>query len=153
MRLRTLPVSILLAALIGVVHTYLLIWAWVYIGLHSPLPHLLASHGFAGASLKGVLFSADLLTNMALCVPAAYLLCKLHPTKLWTYLLAALLPGFLWQYRLAFTDVTLLQNWLLFLPSALLAVLPLPATALVVRRLVADAPNNSLKPTPLRGAT
>src|SRR5690606_1812557 len=105
-----------------------------------------------GATFKGVLFSADFLTNVVLCAPAAYLLCKLRPAKLWVYLAAALLPGFLWQYRLVLGDIALLRNWQMFLPGALLAVLPLPATALIIRRLVGGAPNNSFKPTPLRGA-
>ena len=150
MKLQTLPVSVSLAALIGAVHTYLAIWAWAYIGLYTPLPHWLASHGVTGASFQGVLFPADFLTNMLLCIPAAYLLCKLRPAQLWLYLVAALLPGFLWQYRLVLGDITLLQSWQMFLPGALLAVLPLPATALIIRRFVADAPNSSFKPNWLR---
>jgi hypothetical protein len=143
MKLHTLPVSVSLAALIGAVHTYLLAWAWVYISIHTPWPHWLASHGATGASFQGTLFFTDFLTNMALCVPAAYLLCKLRPGKLWLYLVAAILPGILWQYRLVLGDITLLSSWHLFLSGVLLALLPLPATALLIRRFVTDAPNSS----------
>lgn len=152
MKLQALPISMSLATLIGAVHTYLLIWAWAYIGLYTPLPHWLISHGVTGAAFQGVLFPADFITNMVLCAPAAYLLCKLRPAKLWAYLIAALLPGFLWQYHLALGEITLLREWQIFLPGALLMVLPLPATALIIRRFITDAPNSSFKPKPLRGS-
>lgn len=152
MKLRTLPVSVALAALIGAVHTYLTVWVWAYVGIYTPLPHWLISNGFAGSTFKGILFAADFLTNMALCVPAAYLLCKLRPTKLWVCLVAALLPSFLWQYRLVLGDTALLQNWQMFFPGALLGVLPLSATAFIIQRLVGGAPNSSFKPKPLRGS-
>jgi hypothetical protein len=145
--------SIALAVLIGVFHTYLLIWAWVYIGLITPLPRWLVSHGITGASYHAALFPADFLTNMLLCIPAAYLLCKLRPYRLWLYLLLAVIPGFLWQYRLFLADIALFNDWQTYLSGALLASLPLPATALLVRRIASwGAPNNSFKPNPLRGS-
>lgn len=152
MKPQALPTSVFLATLIGAIHAYLLTWAWAYIALCTPLPHWLISHGFTGTSFRGVLFSTDFLINMLLCVPAAYLLCKLRPDKLWTYLVAAILPGVLWEYRLAFVDITLFSNWKLFLPGVIHAVLPLPVTAMLIRRFVMGAPNNSFRPTPLRGA-
>lgn len=152
MKLQTLPVSVALATLIGASNTYLVIWAWAYIGQYTPLPQWLVSHGATGATFKGVLFFADFLTNMVLCAPAAYLLCKLRPAKLRVYLVAALLPAFLWQYHLVLGDIALLRKWQTYLPGALLAVLPLPATALIIRRLIGGAPNSSFKPTPRRGA-
>ena len=100
MKLQTLPVSVTIAALIGAVHTYLAVWAWAYIGIYTPLPHWLISNGLTGTTFKSVLFAADFLANMALCTPAAYLLCKLRPAKFWVYLIAALLPSFLWQRKL-----------------------------------------------------
>ena len=151
MKLHAAPASMALAFLIGVVHTYLLIWAWAYIAAYSPLPHWLASHHVTPSSFQAILFPVDFLTNMALCVPAAYLLCKLRPDKLWLYLAAAALPNFIWQYRLVLGDFTVLKDWQLFLPGILLMLLPLPVTALIIRRLIGGAPNNSFKPTLLRG--
>ena len=146
MKLHTFPVSILLAALIGAAHTYLLILAWVYIGLFTPLPGWLISHGLRGASFYGVLYPADLLTNMLLCVPAAYLLCRLRPARLWAYLAVALLPGFLWQYRLVLAQPSLVLEWQTLLPGALMALLPLPLTSLIIRRVVAGPANRPMQP-------
>ena len=153
MKSQKLVVSLLLATLIGAVHTYLLVWAWVYIGLNTPLPHWLITHGITGAPFKSILFPTDFLINMMLCFPAAYLLCKLRSAKLWALLIVALLPGLLWQYQLVFVDITLFRNWLAFLPGVLLAALPLPATTLIVRQLVGDGPNNSLEPNALRSTS
>jgi hypothetical protein len=145
--------SIALAVLIGVVHTYLLLWAWIYIGLNTPLPRWLVMQGITGASYQTVLFSVDFLTNMLLCIPAAYLLCKLSPHRLWLYLLLAVVPGFLWQYRLVLADIAILQNWQIYLPGVLLTALPLPTTSLLVRRIAnSDASKNSFKSNPVRGS-
>jgi len=152
MKLQAILVSTAIAALIGAAHTYLIVWVWAYIVQYTPLPNWLVSNGLTSTAFKAVLFPTDFLINMVLCLPAACILCKLRPAKLWIYLVAALLPGFLWQYRLVLTDMALLQDWLMFVPGMLLAALPLPATALIIRRSIRGTPNNSFKPTPLRGA-
>ena len=149
MRLNSLPTSFVLAVLIGAINTYLLLFAWTFIGVATPLPQLLISHEVRGVAFKGILFAVDLLTNMALYLPAAYLLCKLKPERIWVYLIAAsLLPLWL-NYRLLLFSVF---QGSVFLPGAIGAILPLPATTLIIKRLVAGAPNNSFKPRPLRGS-
>ncbi len=148
MKLQSLPVSMSLAAIVGAFHTYLIIWAWAYIVVYTPLPEWLISQGVTGPSFKISLFPADLLTNMLLSIPAAYVLCKLRPAKLWVYLLVALLPGFLWQYHLVLGDFALIQNWQIYLPGAALALLPLPATALLIQRFIAGPPNKGFNRTP-----
>ncbi len=43
---------------------------------------------------------------------------------------------FIWQYRLFFTDPFLLNDWAMFVPGVLLALVPLPLAALLLRRLL-----------------
>ena len=142
--------SMALAVLIGVIHNYLLTWVWSYIAAHTPLPHLLVSQGFTGTSISAVLYPIDFILNMLLCIPAAYLLCKLRPPRIWLYLLLATLPGFLWQYRLFLADIALFQDWRIYLPGALVALLPLTVTTLVIRRIAnSNASGNSVQQLPI----
>jgi len=115
---------------------YLLLWAWLYIGIHSPVLRFLVSHEITGAAFWAILYPLDTLTNMLLCIPAAYLLCKLRPSKLGLYLIVAILPSFLWLYRLLLGSTVPGGDWLVFLPGALMTVLPLPVTSLIFRKIV-----------------
>jgi hypothetical protein len=89
-----------------------------------------------------VIFLSDFLTNVTLCLPAAFAICRLKPPRLPVYLGVAIVPGFIWQYWLFFTDTSLLKDWAMFMPGVLLAIVPLPIAALLLRRLpVHGAPN------------
>jgi hypothetical protein len=152
MKKQGLAVPSVLALLIGLVHTFFIILCWAYIAVHSPLPSWLMAQGITGQPLHVVLFVADLLVNVLLCLPAAYLLCKLQPSKLALYLFLAVVPGFLWQYHGLFTAPMPL-GLLSYGPGILLALVPLPITTLLIKRAVQPgAPNNSFKPNPLRGS-
>ena len=153
MRLQGLPASMAAALLIGLAQTYLLIMCWAFIGMYTPLPRWLIESGVTGSTLRSILFVLDFAVSVLLCVPAAYLLCKLRPSKPWIYLALAVMPGFIWQYRLVLGDAVLLRDWALFLPGALAALFMLPVATLIVHRVTSrGAPNNSFKPKPLRGS-
>jgi hypothetical protein len=131
-----LAVSILIALGVGVVQLVILGFAWSYIATYSPLPQWLISNGILGATLYVIVFISDSIFNVALCLPAAYVLCRLRPRNITLYLLLAVLPGFVWQYRLVFTDPSAFSQVSLFVPGALSALLMLPAAVFIVHILL-----------------
>ncbi|MBD8871688.1 hypothetical protein [Rhodanobacter sp. DHB23] len=133
MKSDNLFVATLVAFVVGILQMVFLLYAWAYIAVHSPIPSWLATHGVTGLSWKAVVYAQDWLINIALCLPAAYVLCKLRPRKLFIYLILAVVPSLLWQYRLAFFDPQAFSNFTAFLPGALLAVFMLPAATAIVR--------------------
>jgi len=152
MKLPRLAISIATALLIGIVQTYLLVLCWAYIAVYTPLPQWLLGQGVSGRAFRAVVFATDFVISVLLSVPAAFLLCKLRPRKLFVYLVLAVIPGFLWQYSNVLGDATLLRDWPLYLPGALSALLMLPVAVLIVQwARQGTAPDNSFKPKPLRG--
>jgi hypothetical protein len=131
------------AALVGIAQTYLLTILWGYISAYTPLPRWLLALSFKDTALHAAVFLSDALLDVILCLPAAYVICKLKPPRLSAYLIVAIAPGFIWQYRLFFTGTLLSSNWAMFSPGVLLALLPLPIAALLLSRVVVHrAPNN-----------
>ena len=123
----------LIALAVGALQTILLLYSWNYLAVYSPIPSWLATHGATGASLKAFLYAQDCLINITLCLPAAYVLCKLRPRKIFVYLVLAVVPGFLWQHRLVFVDPAAFSNITAFLPGILLTGFMLPAAVALVR--------------------
>jgi len=95
MKLPRLATSIAAALLIGIVQTYLLVLCWAYIAMYTPLPQWLLGQGVSGPAFRAVVFATDFVISVLLSVPAAFLLCKLRPRKLFVYLVLAVIPGFL----------------------------------------------------------
>jgi hypothetical protein len=133
MKSDNLFVAALIALVVGILQIALLLYAWDYIAVHSPIPYWLATHGVTGFSWKAVVYAQDWLINITLCLPAAYVLCQLRPFKLFIYLILAVVPGLFWQYRLAFVDPQAFSNFATFLPGVLLAVFMLPVAVTIVR--------------------
>lgn len=123
----------LVALVVGVLQAILVLYAWDYIAVHSTIPSWLATHRVTGFSWKAILYAQDWLINITLCLPAAYVLCKLRPRRIFVYLILAVVPSLLWQYRLAFTDPAAFGRSTYFLPGAVLAVFMLPAAAAIIR--------------------
>ena len=124
---------------LGIAQTFLLLYCWAYIAAYTPLPHWLMSAGVHGSFLRAVLFVLDFLTGVGLCIPAAFALCQLRPSKLPIYLLAAVIPGFLWQYRLFFQDPSAFHEFSQFIPGILSTLLVLPMAAAVLSRALKPA--------------
>ena len=120
------------ALAVGILQTVLLLCLWAYLATYSPIPLWLVSHGVTGLSLRGTLSIVDWIINILLCLPAAYVLCKLRPRKLPLYLIFAVVPGFLWQYRLFFIEPAAFSNFTALLPGILSAMFMLPAATAVV---------------------
>ena len=132
MKSDNLFIATAVALAVGILQTILLLYLWGYIAIYSPIPWLVA-HGVTGLSLRGILSIVDWLINIFLCLPAAYILCKLRPRKLPLYLILAVVPGFLWQYRLVFVQPAAFSNFTAFLPGILSAVFMLPVATAIVR--------------------
>ena len=128
--------SLVAAALLGIAQMYLLTILWGYMSVYTPLPTWLLALGLKGTALHAVVFLSDSLLNVIVCLPAAYAICRLKPPRLPVYLILAIVPSFIWQYRLFFTDTSLLKNWAMYVPGVLLALVPLPLAALLLRRVL-----------------
>jgi hypothetical protein len=124
--------SIAVAVVIGLAQLFLFNWCWAYIAAYSPLPGYVLEAGLRGAPFHLLFFVFDLAVSVALCLPAAYALCKLRPSKLWVYLPFAIIPGLIWEYRLVFTSPSSFANWTLFLPGLFSAIFVLPIAVLVL---------------------
>jgi hypothetical protein len=121
------------ALAVGILQTILLLYLWTYIAAYSAVSPWLVAHGVTSLSLPWTLSMVDSLINILLCLPAAYILCKLRPRKLPLYLILAVVPGFLWQYRLVFVQPAAFSNFTAFLPGILSAVFMLPVATAIVR--------------------
>jgi len=125
-------VANLIALAVGILQTVLLLHSWEYIAVHSPVPSWLASHGVTAVSAKAILYAQDWLVNVTLCLPAAYILCRLRPSEIFQYLLLAMLPSFFWQGPLVVVDPAVVSN-VMDVPVMLLAAFMLPVAVALVR--------------------
>ena len=136
--------------LTGVLLAYVLLWCWAYIAANNPLPRLLIREGLSGDGVWLTLTVADFLMNILMCVPAAWALNSMG---------RALLPI---NTLLAVVAFTVTSSFLVGLPLQaiglrvgipyLLLLVSLPVAVWLLFWLRRNAPNNSFKPTPLRGA-
>ena len=132
MKTSNIYLSIVAAFTIGILQLFVLDYSWRFISMYSQLPTWAIDSGIRGASFSIFFFIFDLLLNLILCLPAAYVLCRLRPQRLLVYLPFAVIPGFLWQYRLVFTDPLAFYNWTVFAPGAFSAMFMLPIAALII---------------------
>lgn len=96
MKFQTTKVSAFIAVFLGIAQCYFLKLCWVYIGIYSPLVHWLSGFGLGGVEIRTAVFPVDFLTSIMISLPAAFVLLKLRPRKLWLYLLLAVVPSFVW---------------------------------------------------------
>ena len=135
--------SAAIALVTGFAQMYFLILCWGYISAHIPVLGWLLDFGLRGASLRAVLFPIDFATSVALSVPAALLLVRLHPPKLVLFLALAVVPPFIWQHHHLVGGSVLAEHWPAFLLGWLLELFALPVAALLVRwRSGPRAPDN-----------
>lgn len=135
MKTGNFPLAVFVAFVLGLAQMLLLLYCWNYLVIYSPLLRWLTSLGVSGASLHASIFAADSALTVALCLPAAFLLCQLRPRRLLVYLFAAVIPGFIWQYRLVLQDPSTVQDLWQFVPGILSALLVLPIATFFVARI------------------
>lgn len=117
------------ALLVGVAQYVLLAFVWAYISAYNPLPGMLAHHVNSVTALNVYLLPVDCLINFILALPAAYILIKLRPYKLWLYLLLAVVPAFLWSNRLLVGGLHFAKFAWQFVEGWLVQLLALPVAA------------------------
>jgi hypothetical protein len=151
MKSHALLTSAGVALLVGAAQYFLLAFAWAYIGAYNPLPGLLAHHVNSVADLKIYLLPVDCLINFILALPAAYILIKLRPLKLWLYLFLAVMPAFLWSNRsLIGSPYFAVFAWQ-FVTSWIVQLLAIPVAAWLLLAITKnDTPNNLTKQTQTR---
>ena len=149
MQPRALSVSAAIAFVVGLAQTYFLLTCWAYIGAYSPLPHWLVGIGLHGSAFRAAMLPIDFLTSVIICIPAALVLLRLRPAKIWLYLAISVIPSFIWLNR-QLVGVPNLGHFVLgWLPE----LFALPAATWLVHFIgMRGAPNNSFKPKPLRGS-
>ena len=82
--------------------------------------------------LTVISISLNLFINLIICLPGAYLICKLRPQKLWLYVLLAVVPEFFWTTRLVFTSYPIIENLRFLVPGIYFFLTTLPFAVLVV---------------------
>ena len=136
-----------LAIVLGVLHTFFLFWAWSYVALNNPLPGLAIKTGLTGTGLLVGSVLQDFLITLLLSLPAAWLLHRLGRNPVVNTLLASI--------TFAVTSAFVAGLPLLSFPHAAiqyaLLLASLPVAVWVLSKLQRGAPNNSFKPSPLRG--
>ena len=123
------------ATLIGIAHFIFLTFCWKYISIYvSHIPRALIFE--ISESLKFSLF--DIIVNILLSIPAAYLIYKLQPRKLLLYMALAIVPSFLWlNINLIIEPSSFLEYvpWYTFLPGWLYLLFSIPIAILIIHRL------------------
>jgi hypothetical protein len=139
-----LPLSLVAAFLIGVAQMLALTAFWAFFPIYSPITALDLSAWIHGAWLRAAVFGIDAIMNVLLCLPAAWAILKLRPNRLAMYLLVAIVPGFMWQYQNLWMAPSQVDDWLVFVPGAILAALVLPASVLVLQMIAKSKVSDSL---------
>ena len=138
MKYTGLPISITSSILIGIVQAFLLLFIWAYIAVYTPVPRWLVDLGILGGAHRAILFTLDFLINVLLCLPAAYVICKLRPQKLSLYTSLAVLPVFLWVNRLLISEperLNLFIPWYNFVPGWIVGLVSIPVAVFIIYRL------------------
>ena len=137
MQLTTYKATVPAAIAIGAIQFFLLAWCWAYIVIYNPIPRFLVGIGITGTPWYIALWLIDMLINITLTLPAAFLLTRLRPRNLPLYVVVAVLPMFIWQSRLVFFgEIDPRVSWTAFLPgwATELLLFPLAIALLVVLR-------------------
>ena len=140
-------VASIIATLVGwYVFPYLLTFGTLYASRWFPVPQLLIATGLQGPAFYQAMHVYDFALWVALAIPTAIILTRLKPRHLIWYTALATIPYFAWVIPALEKPIFVIQYAvsLLFAPAVAVAMV-----VFIERRV---RPNNSFKPTPLRGA-
>ena len=136
--MRSTIISCALAVLIGVIQAVLLTYCWAYISAYNSLPLWLVHSHITGSPYQIAVGVVDFVINVLLCLPAAYVICKLRPRKLSVYVPLAVVPVFLCDYWPVLGPLSV-EPWSAYILRALSVLLMLPVAAFLLRRVTASA--------------
>ena len=106
MKLESLPISVTASILLGIIQSLLLMLIWAYIAAYTPVPRWLIDLGILGTAFYSILFVLDFFLNILLCLPVAFVICRLRPEKLALYTTLAVVPAFVRMSGLIYIAVT-----------------------------------------------
>ena len=138
----------LLSVLVGA--AYAPAWLWLLSHFIAATPHLswLIDLGLRGNAIRITSGAIDLIVNIALALIPAFALVKINENRK----IGAALAVIAWICTLSvLTRDNFVAN-LFKTPSMILLVAAMPIAVFIVGKIIARRPNNSFKPTPLRGA-
>ena len=95
--------NVLICTAAGLLFFYLLRIFWGYFPDINPIFKGLLSCCAGSVWFSPVIHGQDILVNILLCLPLAYLIRKLEPQVLWLYLTSAVLPSFVFYNYHLFT--------------------------------------------------
>jgi hypothetical protein len=96
MKDRALFISTVCALVVGLAQTFLALRCWNYIEMYSPVVRWLFGMGLRTAGIHAVAHPLDLLTNILINIPAAWVLSRLRPERIRLYVILAVIPSFVW---------------------------------------------------------
>jgi hypothetical protein len=130
------PIAIVSSLVVGLVLAFALAIVWSYIPTYSPIPEWLRSAGLTWPAQRVAFFVLDLLINVLLSIPAAYILWRLRPRHFRLYIAIAVIPGLVWQLSLMFPFGEV--SSVLFVPGIVSQLLMLPIAAVVIAYLARE---------------
>ncbi len=151
-KLKGLPMSATASILIGFLQMFLLSLIWAFMAANTPHMFWLIDMGLTGSALQAALYPIDFVVNVLLCIPAAYLICKLRPKRLSLYTLLAVIPVFLWRNRLFIIEPERLGQfipWYSYVPGWITELTIIPLAVLIVHRLTMRSTRTPAKPAPV----
>ena len=137
-----------LSAAVGVI--YAPVWLLLWSQFIRATPHLswLVDLGLSGNAIRVASNIIDFVVNVVLALAPATALVRFNHNRKFGTLLALIA----WIVALAvLTRNGFVQN-MLKTPSMLMLIAAIPVAVCIVARIIDRRPNNSFKPTPLRGA-
>ena len=140
----------LIAFIIGGLLAPYLIWCWAKIAGYGLFAEPAIRAGLRGDALYAILTPIDFATSIVLFLPGAWLLWRLHKDSPVKHAAFALIGFFMVSSALVGLPVLTLGLWPVL--SIVLTYVALPVAVMLIAWLHRRAPNNSFKPTPLRGA-
>jgi hypothetical protein len=150
---KQLMASIFISLVLGIVQTAVVVCLWSFIVRYSPLLKWCLALHLRHTSIHTIVHVTDFFINVALSLPAALVLIKLHPSKLGLYLLVAVLPSFaLINCHIPGNDFSSTM-WLAYIPGWVNELAALPVAAHLLRALMKPGASDFIRPHDARIAS
>jgi len=125
--------SYLFAIIAGAIYYYLVLIFWGYFPSFNPFFNWLLDCCAASAWFRPIVLFQDVVINVLLAIPLAWLLLRLNSERIWWCVLLALLPGFIYMHYHLFSWNHSLVDYTKFVPGWAMELLSLPVAVFLVR--------------------